>query len=48
MAEVQMLIPMEPKEFWSRLKLLIEEAVEQKNGSGNKTSQPVNAPKNHF
>jgi len=30
MENVQMLFPIEPKEFWRRLKAIVEEAVEQK------------------
>ncbi len=38
MAEVPMLFPMEPKEFWQQLRKMIEEVVEQKNTS------PANRP----
>ena len=31
-----MLFPMEPAEFWSHLKTIIEEVVDQKNGSISK------------
>jgi len=30
MENVQMLLPIEPKEFWHRLKMVVEEVVEQK------------------
>ena len=33
MADMQMLFPMEPKEFWRQLRTMIEEVVEEKNGS---------------
>ncbi len=36
MENVQMLFPMEPKEFWRRLKTIVEEVVEQQG----KTGQP--------
>ena len=38
MENVQMLFPMEPKEFWSHLKTVIEEVVNQKNDSISKTN----------
>lgn len=44
MAEVPMLFPMEPKEFWQQLRKMIEEVVEQKNTSP--TNRPAeNQPK---
>ncbi|SRR6266498_4359150 len=33
MENVQMLLPIEPKEFWHRLKMVVEEVVEQKSAS---------------
>jgi excisionase family DNA binding protein len=36
MENVQMLFPMEPKEFWSHLKTIIKEVVNQKNDSISK------------
>ena len=33
MAEVQMLFPMETKDFWRQLKAMIEEVMEQKSSS---------------
>lgn len=35
MENVQMLFPIEPKEFWRRLKAIVEEAVEQKGKTGS-------------
>lgn len=44
MADVQMLFPMEPKEFWRQLKAMIEDVVEQKNGSITKQTSPDEPP----
>ena len=41
MAEVQMLFPMEPKEFWRQLKAMLEELVEQKSSSTIKQHSPT-------
>jgi excisionase family DNA binding protein len=44
MSDVQMLFPMEPKEFWRQLKALVEEVVEQKNSSNAKQTSIENSP----
>ena len=44
MENVQMLFPMEPKEFWCHLKSLIEEVVNQKNDSISKPNSVQNPP----
>lgn len=42
MENVQMLVPMEPKEFWRRLKSIVEEVVME-----NKKVAPVSIPDKH-
>ena len=44
MENVQMLFPMEPKEFWSHLKTVIEEVVNQKNDSISEQTSVQNPP----
>ena len=43
MENVQMLFPIEPKEFWRRLKAIVEEAVEQKNKNEATSTQDKHA-----
>jgi excisionase family DNA binding protein len=45
MAEYPMLFPMEPAEFWRQLRGLMEEVVEQKNGSPASHRTAENGPK---
>ena len=44
MENVQMLFPIEPAEFWSRLKTIIEEVVDQKNSSISKQTSVLDPP----
>ncbi len=44
MENVQMLFPMEPSEYWRKLKTIIEEVVEQKTGSTSKQTLAENLP----
>jgi predicted DNA-binding transcriptional regulator AlpA len=46
MENVQMLFPIEPKEFWRRLKAIVEEVVEQKgkNGSASPPDKHADRP----
>ncbi len=46
MENVQMLLPIEPKEFWHRLKMVVEEAVGQRNVShaSPSTENPSSSP----
>ncbi|MEP6677185.1 MAG: helix-turn-helix domain-containing protein [Ferruginibacter sp.] len=44
MENVQMVFPMEPKEFWSHLKTVIEEVLNQKNDSILKQTSVQNPP----
>lgn len=44
MENVQMLLPMDPAEFWRHLKSIIEEVVEQKTSSISKDTLAENPP----
>ena len=44
MENVQMLFPMEPAEFWSHLKTIIEEVVDQKNSPISKQTSVQDFP----
>jgi excisionase family DNA binding protein len=44
MENVQMLFPMEPVEFWSHLKTIIEEVVDQKNSPISKQTSVQDPP----
>lgn len=43
MENVQMLFPIEPKEFWRRLRAIVEEVVEQKGKHGPTNPQDKHA-----
>lgn len=44
MENVQILIPMEPKEFWSQLRSIVEEVIEQKYKNGFSASWHAERP----
>ena len=45
MENVQMLLPIDPAKFWSQLKIIVKDAIEQKNASSTSSfgqNIPVN------